>query len=540
MSSYPPPPPGHYPPPYDRAQRKAQQQMLKAQARAAQAQARAQRQQIRMQQRSLRRRSVLGPLILVGIGVAFLLTELGRISWGQSLEWYSRWWPAVLIAAGMVLLAEWAVDQRLPSAQGQVRSIGAGVVFLLVLLALTGLSAHGIEYGMAWHDNAFGDNYARLNHLFGDRHDAEDTLSSSIAPGATLVIHNPHGDVTLSGDSTDGEVHVSVHTESYAWKDADAADKARRLRPVFGNQGNDLTLDVANVEGGQADLTIELPRTSAVTIQANNGAVTINNLAAAVAVSADHGDLDISAITGPVNLHVHDDDANITLHSITGPVVIDGRGGDTEVSDVHGDLAMQGDFFGATHLQHVNGAVRFDSSRTRFSAARLDDEFSISHDSLDASQLVGPVVLKTADKNITLDRVAGSVDVTNRNGSVAVTHAPPSAAISIQNTHGSVDLGLPGSTGFTLSAQTRNGDMENDFGLETQGSESNRSLKGNVAGGGPPVDITTTDGDVTIRRSTIAPVPPVPPAPPITFNPPAPPKAPKAPKPPAPPVGKTF
>jgi DUF4097 and DUF4098 domain-containing protein YvlB len=414
-----------------------------------------------------------------------------------------------------------------------------------VLLTLTGLSARGFEYGRDWHDRAFGSDYAQLSHLFGDRHDGESTVSASIAPGGTLVVHNPHGSVTVSGASEDGEVHVSVHTESYAWKEEDADAKAQRMQPRFRSTGKDLTLDVSPVDGGQADLTIELPRTNAVTLQADNGDVTINDMAAPLVVSANHGDVEISGVNGPVNLHVHNDNANLTLHSITGPVLIGGRGGDTEVSDIHGDVTLQGDFFGSTHVEHVSGAMRFESSRTRFTAARLDEEFSVTSDSLSASALLGPVVLKTADKNITLDRVQGSIEVVNRNGSVAVTQAPALATVSIENKHGSVDLGLPGSAGFLLHAMTRNGDMENDFGLTTTGTESNRMLAGSVAGGGPAVNVTTSDGDVTIRRSSVAPLPPAAPAQPIRLTPPAtpnvasPPRAPRAPKPP-PVVGQRF
>jgi len=160
--------------------------------------------------------------------------------------------------------------------------------------------------------------------------------------------------------------------------------------------------------------------------------------------------------------------------------------------------------------------------------------------------LLGPVILKTTDKNITLDRVQGAVDVSNRNGSVELTNAAPLAAISVQNHHGSVDVGLPGKVGFELDAQTNNGDIENDFGLTPQGSDGAHTLRGRVATGGPTVTIVTTDGDVTVRRSSVAPLPPEPPAPPkITMAPSAPsaPKAPKAPhvvppaapKPPAPP-----
>lgn len=521
MSSYPPPPPpGQYPPIYDRNAMRAQRQVLRAQARIAQAQQRAMRHQLRAQRRSLRHGSIVGPLIILSVGVVFLLAQMGRLSWGQSLEWYGRWWPAVLIAAGVVLLIEWAIDQRRETTSGHSRVIGSGVVFLLILLAVAGLSSRAIEFGLDWRDHTFGNGYTQWDHLYGDRHDADSSLNWAMTGTPNLLIRNPHGDVTVSGSSSDGHVHVNVHTQTYAWKDSDAAQKTKELQPIFSSDNGVLSLNVNAVEGGEADLTVEVPRFAPVTIQADHGDVTVNEMSAPVTVSANHGDVDLSGIDNSVTLHVNDDDSNVTLHRIHGAVSVEGHSGDIEVSEVTGDLTLQGDFFGSTHLQHVDGAVRFSTSRTQFSAARLDEEFSVDNDSLNANALLGPVILKTEDKNITLDRVQGAADISNRNGTVELTNAAPLAAISVHNQHGSVDVGLPGNVGFVVDAQTKNGDMENDFGLTPDGSDASHSLRGRVAAGGPTVTIATTDGDVTLRRSTVEPLQLTPPSSPrITTSP---------------------
>jgi hypothetical protein len=545
MSSYPPPPPpGQYPPVYDRNAMRAQRQILRAQARAQQAQQRALRYQLRAQRRSYRRGSIVGPLIILGIGVMFLLAEMGRISWGQSLEWYGRWWPAVLIVAGMVLLLEWFIDQHRGSETGHVRVLGGSVVFLLILLVFAGLASRMVDYGLTWRDHTFGNGYHKLDYLFGDRHDADSSMTSPLAKATTLVIVNPHGDVTVTGSSSDGQVHVNVHTQTYAWKESDVERKAKDLQPTFSSDGGVLKLNVNSVDGGEADLTITVPHSAPLTVQADHGDVNVSEMAAAVTISANHGDVDVSGIDSSVTLHMNDDDGSVTLHSIHGGASVEGHSGDIDISDVTGGLTLQGDFFGSTDLEHINGPIHFTTTRTQFSAARLDDEFNVDKDTLNASELLGPVVLKTENKNITLDRIQGSADVSNRNGSVELTHAPPLDTITIQNQHGSVDLGLPGGVGFTLNAQTRNGDMENDFDLSPVGDNDVHTLKGRIGGGGPTVTITTTDGDVTVRRSTVAPLPPAPPAAPrITLTPPprkaaATPRAPAAPRAPAPPANE--
>jgi DUF4097 and DUF4098 domain-containing protein YvlB len=509
---------------------------MRAQRRYLKDQARMQRAQIRLQMRSARRGSILGPLIILGIGVIFLLAETGRFPWAQSLEWYSRWWPAVLIGAGLVLLAEWAIDQRRSNdgVNGPVRVLGGGVVFLLIVLAIAGLFSHLALRSLAWTDASLGQNFQNFDHIFGDRHDGYDTLSSPIDPSAGLVIRDPHGDVTVTGSSSDGQVHVNIHTQTYAWKSQDAESKAQRLRPVFSTEGKNLVMSVASVDGGQGDLIIEVPHNTSITVQADHGDVSINEIHSPVTLSANHGDVNLNAIDGDVNVHVNDDDASFNAHSITGNLTIQGHNGDADLSEITGAVNLRGDFFGTTHLEHITGLVLFETSRTHFEAARIAGDFSVGSDSLDANEVLGPVVLKTHDKNITLDRVQGSITIANRNGTVSTTSTVPLAAINIQNTHGSVDLGVPENSGFSLSAKTKNGDIENDFGLSAQGDDDQHSITGTVGTGGPSVSITTSDGDITIRKSTVPPLPPVPPAPPrITTIPPSAPRSPGAPKAPA-------
>jgi hypothetical protein len=113
-----------------------------------------------------------------------------------------------------------------------------------------------------------------------------------------------------------------------------------------------------------------------------------------------------------------------------------------------------------------------------------------------------------------------------------VTSAAPLGTITVKNRRGSVDVGVPAAAGFTVQASTRHGSMENDFDLPKSGSDDSPELKGTVGHGGPTVSIDTTDGDVTLRKSSVEPLPLTPPAAPkLTMAPPAPPApAPKAPK----------
>jgi DUF4097 and DUF4098 domain-containing protein YvlB len=524
---------------------------MKAQRYAMRAQARMQRAQWKAQMRANRRGSLTGPALLIALGVVFLLAQTGKMSWWMVATWYGTWWPLVLVGAGLILLAEWAYDHHMnPDAtMGGRRTLGGGVVFLLIVLALLGVSTWGGTRIYEHHlgDNSFfGKNLDGWDH-FGDEHDEDSSLSAAMPTAESLVIRSPHGDVTVTGASTDGQVHVSAHKQAWSWKESDAEDKERRMEPQFTDNGSSQVLSVEGVEGGQVDLTVQMPAGTALTIEAGHGDISVTGLRNNLKLTQNHGDVDLEDITGSIDAHIQDDDSSVQAHSIRGAMLIEGRSGDVNVSDITGDVNLQGDFFGTTHAERVNGVVRFDSSRTQFSATRVDGEVEIERGELQGSALLGPVTLNSINKDISLERVAGSVKIYNRGkGDITISNAPPLAPITIDNEHGSVNVGVPEGAGFVLSAQAKHGDVENDFDVPVMGSDSMHTASQTVGHGGPAVTITT-QGDVIVRKSAQEPLPaaaPVPlpsPAPAAKLIPVGPaPKAPKtpkvtAPKPPAPP-----
>jgi DUF4097 and DUF4098 domain-containing protein YvlB len=515
-------------------------------------QVRMQRQQYRMQRRALRRRSLVGPILLVGLGVAFLLVELGRLSWWRVTDWFGHWWPLLLIGAGVVLLAEWAIDQHVQetrAAQGLPptgsRTLGGGVIWLIVLVAILGGTSHVASRTIDWDDDHFRFGLGDFDRALGDAHDSDDSMSHAIPADAFLTIDNPRGDVTVSGTSDDGQMHIAIHKQVFAFKDQDVSSRASQLQPTISDDGGRFSVSVPSIDSGHADLSIDVPRGVTLTVTADRGDVKVNSMHAPVTVNANRGSVDLSGVDGAVVAHLHNDDASFSAHSVTGSVTLDGRTGDINVSDVRGDVSMEGAASGATHMERINGSVHFRTHRTDFQMARLDGDLDLNTgDDLSADQLLGPVVLKTTDRNITLERVQGNVQVVNTNGSVTVTSASPLGTIDVSNRRGSVDVGVPEKAGFVVQASTRHGEVENDFSLEKQGNEDSPNLNGTVGHGGPLVRIDTTDGDVTLRKSAVDPLPAViaPLAPKITVAPAMidAPKALKAPKvkvpaPPAPP-----
>jgi DUF4097 and DUF4098 domain-containing protein YvlB len=524
MASYPPPPG----PPYG-GDWKYQRRVLKEQARAHRDIARAQRDAYRYQARSLRRSSILGPLLLITIGILFLLVQTGRIEAHRLWDWYGRFWPLLLIGAGVVMLLEWAYDQYMHSDDTQPRyrrRLGGGVFTLLLILGITGIVFSSVRNGNGHSNmlNGLNLNQDNIDEFLGDKHESDQTLSQSFPAGSGFTVDNPRGDITVSGTSDDNQIHVSVHKEVYTRSDSDADSKAQRLNPSLSSSGDTLNLSIPAIDGTRADLTITLPATAPTIVTANHGDVHVSALMAPLQVTANHGNIELSAITGPVITHVNNSDSDLSAHSVSGPLTIQGRGHDTTLSDLSGPVTMSGDFFGTTHFERIRGPIKFHTSRTDLQFARLDGEIDISHADISASEAVGPLTLTAGNRNVTLDRIAGDVTVTNRNGSVDLTSAPPLGNVTVENRNGSVNLSLPEQANFAYQLDATNGNIESDFSQIKSNDDDDKKnvLSGSIGKGGPLLHISTSQGDISVKKASIMPLPPLPPMPKITPLPPMP------------------
>ena len=509
MSTTPPPfssGPGPYATPlsYDR-------QTLKAQRRAIAQQAVMQRAQLRAQMRAARRRSIVGPVMLVALGTVLLLLQTGRIHWPDALAWLGRWWPAVLIVAGLVMAGEWILDRGRVSETGVPlaprRFLGGGAVFLLILLGVVGATVMAAENGSAWarsnlDQRIFQNGFEDWRQVFGVRSEFSEDLRAPISPDGSLTVNDAHGDVIVTGSSEDGQVHVTVHRHIYAWQQSDIDARRRTEQVAFSGDRAQLMLSAPTQDQDDADLSIEVPHGALLTIHSDHGDITLGELRGAVDVTARDGDVKLTALSGPVHLQTHDDDADISAHSLGAGLTLEGHAGDINLSDIVGPVALRGDFFGTTHLERIRGTVQFQSSFTQFACANLPGELNVEGRSdLNAHSIEGPVTLSTTNRNLTLEGLRGGATVTDRNGSVKIVLVSSLAPLHVVDEDGSVEVSLPRDEGFSIEAHTQNGDIRNDFGLTPEKNGQTAQLTGKLGSGGPALTLQTTEGDVNLRKN---------------------------------------
>ena len=113
----------------------------------------------------------------------------------------------------------------------------------------------------------------------------------------------------------------------------------------------------------------------------------------------------------------------------------------------------------------------------------------------------GHVVAASTNGGVIGEDLGGSLEARGTNGQVRVAFTAVGAqGITIRTTNGRVDLALPGAVKAHLSANCRNGSITVD-GLPFQavGEQTRREVRGTINGGGPPIELTTTNGGIRIR-----------------------------------------
>jgi hypothetical protein len=129
----------------------------------------------------------------------------------------------------------------------------------------------------------------------------------------------------------------------------------------------------------------------------------------------------------------------------------------------------------------------------------IDASVSTTNGSIKADGLTGKLKATVVNGPVELSDMAGGLDAASVNGSVSVKLTNVTAPVRLETTNGRLTLELPKASRANLSARVVNGGL-NVSGLPVQEQRGTRirNLETVLNGGGPTVDLRTTNGRITI------------------------------------------
>jgi hypothetical protein len=178
-----------------------------------------------------------------------------------------------------------------------------------------------------------------------------------------------------------------------------------------------------------------------------------------------------------------------------------GHGSDISLSDIGGEVDVNGDYSGLISLAHVAKNVRLASMRTEFDAAGVPGEVKLARGSLDGNGVAGPTKVVARATDVSLVEFTDDLDLSVDKGDVDLRpgHLPLSN-MSVRDGAGDLDIALPGTSTFTLAADTEHGNITDDFGFSQQ-SDGRRSHVEGSLGKGAELTVSTRRGDISVHRA---------------------------------------
>ena len=225
-------------------------------------------------------------------------------------------------------------------------------------------------------------------------------------------------------------------------------------------------------------LSLEVPGRMGVSLDSASGDLETSGLAGPQSLETTSGDLQVRDARGPleagtVSGEVEADGlARARLRSVSGDVSVRRAGGPLDVRTTSGDIELRG-VTDSLSVSSVSGDIRVDAAPRGFSAG-------------------------TTSGGITIEGEAGGlVRVSSTAGDVTLGLLATVRRADVTTVSGDIHLRLPGNLGCTLGLRTSSGTLDTAVPLRVR-TVSRREMTGVVHGGGVPVTLRTTSGDIVV------------------------------------------
>ena len=132
------------------------------------------------------------------------------------------------------------------------------------------------------------------------------------------------------------------------------------------------------------------------------------------------------------------------------------------------------------------------------------DEVELVNGNLMIVGVEGGVEAETVNGNIVVRDGVGDASLSTVNGGIELyaDRLSYGESIDLETVNGTLDLYLAASAGAEIRAESVNGKLRNDFGIDVhKGKYVGSDLKGTIGGGGASVSLETVNGSITVHSN---------------------------------------
>jgi DUF4097 and DUF4098 domain-containing protein YvlB len=291
--------------------------------------------------------------------------------------------------------------------------------------------------------------------------------SFSVSGPIRLELNNAAGDVQISG-SADGKVHVHADARSSGMGFDNPQKRLDEFlaNPPVEQKGDTIRIgkDFSHIRNLSISYTIEVPHDTEVTTTVASGAQTIRSV---------RGPIKAQAASGSIRVEHIDREAQLIAVS-----------GSLEATDV-GDDVRGSSASGSVSITNAKGDVRISALSGVIRVVKPG----------------GRVEAETASGSVDVRGATNDVKARSASGLIAVQGNPASNAYwELKTASGAVQLSVPSTANFQLSADATSGDIRADVPIVIE-EQGKHSLRAHVGNGGARVEVHTVSGNIRISGS---------------------------------------
>jgi DUF4097 and DUF4098 domain-containing protein YvlB len=449
------------------------------------------------------RGSVAGPLFIIALGVIFLLHAI--LPRFELVDWLGQYWPYLLILWGVVALAEVCI-RALRGAPLPRNGISGGAWFVVVLICLVGFTFFEIRQPDNWWQNT--DWGRGFDSAFGQEHQySVNTTQKQVGEKPHIIIEDFRGDAKIVGiGGRDLTVSGQKTVRALEQRAADRTDAATPVEVVV--EGANVIVRCNQSRAGYrtsitTNLDLSIPKEASLEVDNTAGDLEISSLVGEVKLRSGSSGMRLQNIGGNITVETRRSDL-VRCTNVKGNIDLHGHGSDVELNRVAGKVSINGDYTGTISLRSLDNAVRLRNSRTDLQVEHIPGEIRLDRGSMNIQDAVGPLRVNAHSTDLSLENVTNAVEISVDRGDIDLKPGRlPLSRMTAHASSGNIELALPATASFALTANTERGQVENDFGdeLKEQTSERGARLEGSI-GSGPSIDLVTGRGTITVRKDS--------------------------------------
>ncbi len=262
----------------------------------------------------------------------------------------------------------------------------------------------------------------------------------SVEPGGTLSIDLDRGSVDVE-TGEDNEVRVEASASGFGSGSIEFELESDGQNASFrGRSGFSFGL----LGGARIKVVARVPEVYSITVNTGGGRIEIEEIDGYVEARTSGGRIEVDGATGDVRLRT--------------------SGGRIQAENIGGDL----------HARTSGGRIR-------------------------VSDVAGHVDATTSGGRIAIDGAGALVRARTSGGSISVRFDGPPEG-TIETSGGSIEVEIPEGSALDLDARTSGGRVKVDGDVRVRGVFRSDHIEGAVNGGGPPLRLRTSGGNITLEE----------------------------------------